>query len=395
MKKIILKPGREESLRRRHPWVFSGAVQSAGTEPASGETVLLLDSAKKPLALGAWSPGSQIRCRVWSFDTSIQIDAAFFKHRLQQAIELRRCSGFVQDDVSACRLVYSESDGLPGLIVDRYGRWLVVQFLSAGAEYWKDIIVAVLHELIPGHSVFERSDAGVREKEHLLPRTGALSGDEPPEHIEIIEHGLHYRVDIRRGHKTGFYLDQRDNRRRIAKLASGEVLNCFSYTGGFALAALAVGADCAINIDSSAGALEQAAANARLNGIDNRRMENIEANVFEQLREFKHMQRHFDLIVLDPPKLIDSKQTLDRGARAYKDANLQALSLLKPGGLLMTFSCSGLLPTQLFQKIVADAALDAGRQAVIVERLGQSADHPVALNFPEGEYLKGLCIRVE
>jgi 23S rRNA (cytosine1962-C5)-methyltransferase len=395
MKKIILKPGREESLRRRHPWVFSGAVQSTDIEPTSGETVLLLDSTKKPLALGAWSPGSQIRCRVWSFDTSILIDDAFFKGRLQQAIELRRRSGFMQDDTSACRLVYSESDGLPGIIVDRYGHWLVAQLLSAGAEYWRNSIVAALRDLLPGYSVFERSDAGVREKEHLPQRTGVLAGDEPPDYLEITEHGLRYRVDIRRGHKTGFYLDQRDNRRRIGELATGEVLNCFSYTGGFALAALSAGADHAVNIDSSAGALEQSAANARLNGIDIQKMENIEANVFEQLREFKRAQRRFDLIVLDPPKLIESKQALERGARAYKDVNMQALSLLKPGGLLMTFSCSGLLPTPLFQKIVADAALDAGRQAVIIERLGQAADHPVALNFPEGEYLKGLCVRVE
>lgn len=395
MKKIILKPGREESLRRHHPWVFSGAVQSAGAEPSSGETVLLLDSTKKPLALGAWSPGSQIRCRVWSFDTTILIDDAFFKGRLQQAIDLRRHGGFMQDDASACRLVYSESDGLPGIIVDRYGAWLVAQFLSAGAEYWRDTIVAALRELLPGYSVFERSDAGVREKEHLPQRTGVLAGDEPSEYLEITEHGLRYQVDIRRGHKTGFYLDQRDNRRRIGELATGEMLNCFSYTGGFALAALSGGAGRAVNIDSSASALEQSAANARLNGIDIRKMENIEANVFEQLREFKRIQRRFDLIVLDPPKLIESKQALERGARAYKDVNMQALSVLKPGGLLITFSCSGLLPTPLFQKIVADAALDAGRQAVIIERIGQSADHPVALNFPEAEYLKGLCVRVE
>lgn len=395
MKTVILKPGREESLQRRHPWIFSGAVQSAAPDAESGETVLLLDSAKKPLALAAWSPGSQIRCRVWSFDINCSVDTAFFKQRLQQAIRLREQNGFMRDAASACRLVYSESDGLPGLIVDRYGHWLVMQFLSAGAEYWKDTIAGLLQELLPGYSLYERSDAGVREKEHLPPRMGTLDGAEPPARIEITEHGLHYLVDIRQGHKTGFYLDQRDNRRRMRELARGEVLNCFSYTGAFAVAALTGGAEHAVNIDSSAAALQLATDNERLNALETARLENIEANVFERLREFKRTQRRFDVIVLDPPKLIDSRQALDRGARAYKDVNLQAFSLLKPGGLLMTFSCSGLLAPQLFQKIVADAALDAGRQGVIIERLTQSADHPVALNFPEAEYLKGLCIRVE
>jgi 23S rRNA (cytosine1962-C5)-methyltransferase len=396
MKKIILKSGREDSLKRRHPWIFSGAVQSADADPAAGETVLLLDSSKKPCALAAYSPGSQIRCRVWSFDTDAKIDPEFFRHRLAHAIELRHQNGFLQDSLSACRLVYSESDSLPGLIVDRYGQLLVIQLLSAGAEYWKDTIIALLQELLPGHSIFERSDASVREKEQLPLHIGLLTGTEPADTIEIVEHELRYQVNIRQGHKTGFYLDQCDNRRRVREIAQDcEVLNCFSYTGGFAVAALAGGAAHAVNIDSSAGALQLATENARLNGIDPQRMENIEADVFNQLREFKRAQRKFDLIVLDPPKLIDSKQAIDRGARAYKDVNMQAFALLKPGGLLITFSCSGLLSTQLFQKIVADAALDAGRQAAIIERLSQSADHPVALNFPEGEYLKGLCIRVD
>lgn len=350
------------------------------------------------MAVAAYSPGSQIRCRIWSFNTDVNIDTGFFRQKLQQAIGLRRKSGLLQESesLSACRLIYSESDGLPGLIVDRYSDYLVVQFLSAGAEYWKDTIVTLLGELMPRNSIYERSDASVREKEHLPLRTGSLTGEAPPDYIEITEHGLRYRVDIRQGHKTGFYLDQRNNRCRIRELAKGgEVLNCFSYTGGFAIASLAGAAERAVNIDSSASALQLATENARLNAIDTYRLENIEANVFEQLREFKRAKRQFDLVVLDPPKLIESKQGMDRGARAYKDVNMQAFSLLKPGGLLMTFSCSGLLSAQLFQKIVADAALDAGRQAAIIERLSQSVDHPVALNFPEGEYLKGLCIRVE
>jgi 23S rRNA (cytosine1962-C5)-methyltransferase len=395
MKKIILKPGREESLKRRHPWVFSGAIQTTDADPAAGETVLLLDASGKPQALAAYSPGSQIRCRVWSFDCGTNIDELFFRNKLQQAITWRRQSGMLQA-ASGCRLMYSECDGLPGLIVDRYGQWLVPQFLSAGTEYWKETIATLLREIFPDHSIFERSDAGVREKEHLPLRTGLLAGSEPPDYVELDEHGMRYRVDIRQGHKTGFYLDQRDNRLRMRELAKGcEVLNCFSYTGGFGIAALMGGAERVVNIDSSAAALQLATENAHINGIDAGRMENIEADVFRQMREFKRAQRKFDLIVLDPPKLIDSKQAIDRGARAYKDVSMQAFALLKPGGLLMTFSCSGLLSTQLFQKIVADAALDAGRQAAIIERLSQSADHPVALNFPEGEYLKGLCIRVE
>jgi 23S rRNA (cytosine1962-C5)-methyltransferase len=393
---VFLKPSRQDSLLRKHPWIFSGAIGRLNGEPESGATVKICDADKKPLALAAYSPASQIRCRVWSFNTDIAIDAQFFRGRLQQAIALRQQGGFLANSAGACRLVYSENDGLPGVIVDSYGTLLVCQFLSAGAEYWKDTLVAQLQELFPGFSIFERSDAAVRDKEQLPSRSGLLIGKEPPSTVEIIENGLRYGVDIRGGHKTGFYLDQRDNRRKIRELAKGcEVLNCFSYTGGFAVAALAGGATRAVNIDSSRDALELAQQNAQSNGIDSARLENIEANVFEQLREFKRAQRKFDLIVLDPPKLIDSKAAQMRGARAYKDVNLQAFSLLKPGGLLMTFSCSGLLSPQLFQKIVADAALDAGRQACIVERLTQSADHPVALSFPEGEYLKGLCIRVE
>ena len=250
--------------------------------------------------------------------------------------------------------------------------------------------------MLPGRAIYERSDVEVRGKEGLQPRSGLVSGTEPPEWIVFSENGIRYRVDIRHGHKTGFYLDQCNNRRKIRHYAkSSEMLNCFSYSGGFAVAALAAGAGHVVNIDSSRTALTLVEENVRLNNLPLSQVENIEANVFEQLRAFRRQQRLFDLIVLDPPKLVDSKQALNRGARAYKDVNMQAFALLRPGGMLVTFSCSSLLAPALMQKIVADAALDAGRQGRIIDRLGQSADHPVALNFPEAEYLKGLCVQVE
>lgn len=394
MKTLILKPGREKSLRRRHPWIFSGAVNVVQGNPAAGETVLIRDAAGSALAVGAYSPASQIRCRVWSFDPEQPVDAEFFRQRLSAAIDRRRAAGFDLQPSGACRLCYSESDGLPGLIVDVYAGTLVCQILSAGAEYWKDTLAGLLQELLPGRAVYERSDVEVRHKEGLAQRSGLISGEEPPERIVIEENNISYQVDVRHGHKTGFYLDQRDNRRRVQDFAGGEVLNCFSYSGGFAFAALAAGAERAVNIDSSAATLAMIEDNARLNDIDPSRMDNIEANVFEQLRAFRRAGRQFDLVVLDPPKFVESRQAMNRGARAYKDVNMQAIALLRPGGTLMTFSCSGLLPAPLFQKIVADAALDVEREGWILASLGQSADHPVALNFPEAEYLKGYCVRV-
>lgn len=396
MKSIILKPGREDSLKRRHPWLFSGAINSVQGNPAAGETVLICDAKGVALASGAYSPVSQIRCRVWSFDPDEQINDSFFLDRLQQAISRRHLLGLGIEADSACRLCYSESDGLPGLIVDIYTHTVVCQFLSAGAEYWKDTITAHLQALLPGRIIYERSDVEVRQKEGLSPRSGLVSGSEPLQWIVIEEHGVKYQVDIRHGHKTGFYLDQRDNRNKVRQYASGkQLLNCFSYSGGFALSALAAGAEHVVNIDSSATALAIIDDNARLNSIKPDRIENIEANAFEQLRAFRSEQRQFDLIVLDPPKFIDSKQAVNRGARAYKDINMQAFALLRPGGILVTFSCSGLLSPALMQKIVADAALDAGRQGRIIDRLHQSADHPVALNFPEADYLKGLIVQVD
>ena len=393
---LILKAGRQKSLLRKHPWVFSGAIADVQGKPVSGETIMVREAGGKPLALAAYSPASQMRGRVWSFDSDVTIDANFFRHRLQTAFDRRASLGLGLDPDSALRLFYSESDGLPGLIIDRYADVLVCQFLTAGAEYWRDTIIEILKAICPGLAIYDRSDVEVREKEGLPQRSVLVCGNEPADRITITENDMQFLVDIRHGHKTGFYLDQRENRLKVQQYAKDkEVLNCFSYTGAFAVAALVGGAKSVVNIDSSGSVLSIAKDNMQLNRLDLSTSEFIETNVFEKLRAYRRQQSLFDLIVLDPPKLIESKEALTRGARAYKDMNMQAFALLRPGGILMTFSCSGLLDTQLYQKIVADAALDAGRQGRIIDRLGQSADHPVALNFPEAEYLKGFCIQVD
>jgi 23S rRNA (cytosine1962-C5)-methyltransferase len=298
--------------------------------------------------------------------------------------------------LSALRLVNAESDGLPGVIVDRYGEYLVCQFLSVGAEYWRREIVTLLADLMPFAGIYERSDVDVREKEGLPLATGVLAGSPPPDLIEIDEYGVRFAVDVRSGHKTGFYLDQRDNRALVAEYAEGrEVLNGFAYTGAFGVWALRGGAVKVTNVESSAAALDLARRNVELNGFDAERVENVAGDVFHVLRQYRDARRQFDLIVLDPPKFADSRSQIEKASRGYKDINLLAFKLLRPGGLLFTFSCSGLVTPDLFQKIVAGAALDSGRDVQIVRRMTQAPDHPVALNFPEGEYLKGLVCRVE
>ncbi len=391
---ITLRSGREDSLLRHHPWLFSGAVfkESAGLPP--GDTVVIATTDGNPLATGAYSPSSSIRVRVWSFDPGEPIDDAFFRRRLERSIAGRRAL-MENESVTSCRLVNAESDGLPGVIADKYGDFLVCQFLSAGAEKWREVIVRELTAILAPAGIYERSDADVREKEGLNPRTGVLAGAEPPELLEIREGTVRYLVDVRRGHKTGFYLDQRENRAAVAEWAAGaEVLNCFSYTGGFGIAAAAAGASRVVDIDSAADVLDLAARNTALNGFDEEKIEHVRGNVFQVLRGYRDAARAFDLIVLDPPKFVPSASRLATGSRGYKDINLLAFKLLRPGGILMTFSCSGVLDAGLFQKIVADAALDAGRDALAIRFLGQAGDHPVTLNFPEGRYLKGLVCRV-
>jgi 23S rRNA (cytosine1962-C5)-methyltransferase len=391
---VVLKAGAEKAVRRRHPWLFSGAIAYCDEQPASGETVDVLADDGTWLARGAWSPTSQIRVRLWTWREDEPIDAAWLRARVARALAARGPAAL--DAATACRLVHAESDGLPGIVVDRYADVLVLQLLSAGAEVWRDALVAALRELVPGAAtLYERSDVDVREKEGLPPVTGLLAGAEPPPLVTITESAYRFLVDVRAGHKTGFYLDQRDNRAAVAALAAGrEVLNCFSYTGGFGVAALAGGAARVTDVETSAPALALARQAHELNGLDAGRYEQLEGDVFRVLRTFRDSRRRFDLIVLDPPKFAESKHQLEGAARGYKDINLLACKLLRPGGLLVTFSCSGVLDRELFQKIVADAALDAGRDAQIVARLAQGADHPVALTFPEGDYLKGLVCRM-
>jgi 23S rRNA (cytosine1962-C5)-methyltransferase len=407
---IVLKPGRERSLQRRHPWVFSGAVARLEGQPVPGETVRVLSSAGAFLAWAAYSPQSQIQLRVWTWDESETVDEAFLRRRVAAAVNSRRLYFPVIDNepvegirgVNAIRLVHGESDGLPGLVVDRYDRLLVVQILSCGAEYWRDVLIESLRAVTGLTDVYERSDADVRSLEGLAPRVGPVPMNGPvPGRVQIYENGLKFWVDIAAGHKTGFYLDQRANRLRLRQLSAGrDVLDCFAYTGGFTLNALLGGAASVVSVDNSANALELARENLALNNLPGEKVEFVQADVFHYLRTLRDQARSFDLVILDPPKFASTSAQVERAARGYKDINLLALKLLRPDGILVTFSCSGGVGPELFQKIVAGAALDAsgsqgqtaGAEALIVERLHQDADHPVALNFPEGEYLKGLVI---
>ena len=391
MNKLILKAGREKSLKRRHPWVFSGAVAKVQGKPASGDTVEVRSAAGAFLAVAAYSPQSQIVARVWDWSER-EIDRAFFKERTVAALAQRRAL-LDAAPTDPCRLLHGESDGLPGVVADRYGDMLVLQLTSAGAERWRDAIADALLEATGASRVWERSDAEVRALEGLAPATGPVRGAREPARVQVSEQGIRFEVDLERGHKTGFYLDQRGNRLRLRHLARGrDVLDGFCYTGGFALNAAAGKARSVFALDSSAEALALGRANAQLNGLSG--IDWVGGDVFQMLRHLRDQHRAFDLIVLDPPKFAPTAAHAAKAARAYKDINLLAFKLLRPGGLLMTFSCSGGVPADLFQKIIAGAALDARVDAQFVERLGAGADHPVALNFPEGEYLKGLLCRV-
>ena len=394
MKQVFLKSGRERSLLRRHPWVFSGAIASVTGKPGSGENVEVCRADGQVLGLGAWSPESQIRVRIWTFVPDETIDEAFLTRRIQAALSLRDALA-IPERTNALRLICSEGDELPGLIVDRYGDYLVCQFLSCGPERWKEVIAGQLLKLTGVQGVYERSDIPVRKKEGLGLTQGLLLGEDPPALIAIEEDGIRFQVDIRKGHKTGFYLDQRDNRSLVRSFSSGsEVLNCFSYTGSFGLAALQGGAAQVTNIEDVAGLLDLAEQNRELNGFEQERCINLKADVFRLLRDYVEQGRRFDLIVLDPPKFAESQSQLPRASRGYKDINRLAFKLLRPGGLLFSFSCSGLMKMELFQKIIADAALDAGVDAQILQTLRQAPDHPVKIQIPETLYLKGLLLRV-
>ncbi|MGN6667303.1 MAG: class I SAM-dependent rRNA methyltransferase [Trinickia sp.] len=399
MNTVTLKPSKEKSLLRRHPWVYANAIERVEGKPASGATVVVRGHDGRFLARAAYSPHSQIRLRVWSFDEAEPIDHAFFKRRVQRASAHRQA--FVRD-TGAVRLIFGEADGLPGLIVDHYvedggaGRGqLVCQFMAAGVEAWKEAIVAALVGATGCPNVYERSDVSIREKEGLEQTTGVLAGDMPPDTLIARENGVRYHVDVRSGHKTGFYIDQRENRALVQAYAAGrDVLNCFCYTGGFSLAALSGGAKRVVSIDSSGEALALARANVEANGFDEARAQWLDADAFRTLRALVDEGERFDLVVLDPPKFAPAREHVDRAARAYKDINLSGLRLLRPGGLLFTYSCSGAIDADLFQKIVAGAAADARVDARILKRLGAGVDHPLLAAFPEGEYLKGLLLQI-
>jgi 23S rRNA (cytosine1962-C5)-methyltransferase len=386
---ILLKPNREKSLLRRHPWVFSGAIAEVQGKPGIGDTVAIRNASGNFLAWAAYSPHSQIIARVWSFDEAETIGPEFFRQRLQTALASPPRNTF-----HATRLCHAESDGLPGFVLDRYGGTLVTQILAAGAEYWRETLADLALELTGAERLFERSDVEVRELEGLPQRVGVLRGDEPPLEILIEEGGLKFAVDVRSGHKTGYYLDQRFNRQRVAAYANGrEMLDCFCYDGGFSAFGLAAGTASATLVDASADALRRARGNMERNALPLEQAEFQEGDVFQLLRKFRDSRRAFDLIVLDPPKFAQTASQAERAARGYKDINLLAFKLLRPGGILATFSCSGGISAELFQKIVAGAALDAGVDAQILEHLHQAPDHPVSVHFPEGAYLKGLIVR--
>jgi len=394
MAAIILKSGREKSIRNRHPWIFSGAIEKVEGSPARGETVAIRTRDGRVCGRGAFSPRSQIAVRVWTFQPEEDVSAAFLRIRLERAVAFRQ-RGPAGRNINTGRLVYAESDGLPGLIVDRYGDFLVCQFLAAGTEYWKRTILEILADLIPIKGIYERSDVTVREKEGLPQNTGILLGEAPPDMVKIKDGPFRFLVDIRRGHKTGFYLDQCKNRRLAAEyLDQAEVLDCFAYTGGFCIAALKGGAASVTSLDSSGQALAVAGQNAVLNSLDPAAVQLEQTDVFAALRRYAAIGRSFDAVILDPPKFAQSARDVKQACRAYKDINLAAMKLLRPGGILITFSCSHHVDRDLFQKTVAYAALDARRDVQIVQRLHQAPDHPVSLNFPEGEYLKGLICRV-
>lgn len=400
MHTLQLDKGREASLLRHHPWIFSGAVKRVVGDPQPGETVKVLDSGGNVLGYAAYSPSSQIRARLWTADAKAVVDQAFIRARVKRAIERR--AHLLSAQRTAVRLVYAESDGLPGLIVDQYGEFLSCQFLSTGAEFWRQSIIAALAEYSGCRGIYERSDVAVRKHEGLPQQTGVLWGEAPPAVVQIQEQDRLFEVSIEHGHKTGYYLDQFNNRsllqqycleRRHSAYPVKTVLNCFSYTGGFGVAALRGGAEHVTNVDSSGPALEIAANNLAINGFDPDQAELVQANVFDYLRELKQQGRQFDLIVLDPPKFAETKAQFQKAARAYKDVALQAAHLVSKGGALFSFSCSGAIDPALFQKITADALLDAGREGRITHYLHQAEDHPVALPFPESLYLKGLvCV---
>jgi 23S rRNA (cytosine1962-C5)-methyltransferase len=391
---LFLKRGRDKAIRNRHPWVFSGAVERVEGQPEDGEVVDVRDGAGAFLARGYLNRRSQIVVRLLSWDEGERIGEAFWERRIAGAIARRQALA-ADPETTAYRLIHAEADLVPGLIVDRYGDYLVVQCLTLGIARRRDALVEALVKALSPAGIYERSDVEVRAQEGLAPVTGVLHGQAPPPEIEILEHGHRFWVDLANGQKTGFYLDQRENRQALARYARGrEVLDAFAYSGGFSVYAARAGARSITLLDASSEALELARRNLQLNGHDLSAVMFDQGDVFEMLRLYRDEGRSFDLIVLDPPKFAPTRRHVDRASRAYKDINLLAIKLLRPGGVLFTFSCSGGVDAGLFQKIVFGASVDAGRDVQVLEWLAQGPDHPVLLSFPESAYLKGLVCHV-
>jgi 23S rRNA (cytosine1962-C5)-methyltransferase len=396
---LRIKPGKERSLLRRHPWVYAGAIAGVEGDPANGALVAVRAGDGRFLAWAAYSPGSTIRARCWNFEQTQTVNDHWFATRVEEAVARRQQ---LADSTDAVRLVFGEADGLPGLVVDRYGDFLVVQIQAAGVDARRELLLDALCAFTGCANVYDRSDAALRTREGLADSGGVLRGVAPPAPLQIHEHGARFLVDVRRGHKTGFYIDQRDNRRLAADLVrdfvringrAPRVLNCFCYTGGFSIAAARAGAVGVLSVDSSADALALGQSNMALNGIGvSAQMRWSCGDVFEQLRSLRDQPERYDLIVLDPPKFATNQHQVERAARAYKDINLGALRLLDRGGMLMSFSCSGAIDVDLFQKIVAGAVFDAGIDCYLRARLGAGCDHPALMTHPEGEYLKGLLL---
>lgn len=388
---LILKAGREKSVLQRHPWIFSGAVGRFEGKANPGETVDVISAHGEWLAKAAYNPNSNIRARIWTWEEGEAVDEAFLRKRMLGAIQAREAA--ISDGETSCkRLVHAESDGLPGVILDRYNDILVMQCLTAGAEFWRETIARLACEVCGVGQVFERSDVDVRKLEGLPERVGQFLGSAVDRYQIIKENGLSFKIDLVEGHKTGFYLDQRLNRKLLGELVRGkEVLNCFCYSGAFSVYAMKGGAKQVLSVDSSQDAIVLGQENMALNGLQG---DWLEGDVFKVLRTFRDEAKKFDAIILDPPKFAPTAAQAERAARGYKDINLLALKLLRPGGLLFTFSCSGGISGELFQKIVAGAALDAMLDVRILYHLAQGPDHPVALNFPEGMYLKGLVCQI-
>jgi 23S rRNA (cytosine1962-C5)-methyltransferase len=393
---ITLKPGREKPVHNRHPWVFSGAISRADATINPGDLVQVLDNNGRYLATAYFNPHSQIQARILTWELETEFTPDFWRQRLQQAIAGRTALQLASHN-NAYRLVNGEADGLPGLIVDQYADYLVIQCLTLGIDRRKELIVQLLVELCHPLGIIERSDVPVRKKEGLRPTAGVIWGQTPPNPLIIEENGYKFYVDLMTGQKTGFYLDQRDNRTAVCQpshVQGKEILNVFAYSGAFSVYAAAHSAHTITNIDSSIEALTLAEQNMALNDMERPSDEYIAGDAFEILRYYRDENRTFDMVILDPPKFANSQRDVDHACRGYKDLNWLALRLLRPGGLLATFSCSGLITADLFQKVVFGAAVDAQRDVQIIQQLAQASDHPILLAFPESAYLKGLLCRV-